>query len=400
MRILHVNKYFHEEDGVGRYLFWLMRAQEAAGHVVAPFAMHDPRNRRTPWEGFFAQETDTSGVGRGFGAFHQLRAAWWNREAYARMKEMLRAFQPDIVHVHNAYTHLSPSVVAACKEEGVPVVMTVHDFGLVSANYGLWDGRAPLVAPASFARVTRSRFIKRSMLATAVLEGIVRLQRWLGYWDGITTYITLSSFVKNTIVAYGVPAENVVVASPASAPLAQNYVPKKAARAHDVLFVGRLERYKGIDTVLALARADASLSIGIIGGGPEEARMRYEATHLPNVSLYGRQPGSFVWDMMASAGAVVAPSRWPEPFGLVALEALSVGTPVIVSDRGGLPEIVNDACGAVVSADDVAAFTAAVKRLRRVKGARAAALARARELGDPTAALAAVMKVYQDAVTE
>ena len=359
VRILHINKYHHERDGVGRYMFGLIREAEKEGHTTAVFAMHDARNIASPWEKHFVSNLDTARAAFGFGALRQFGRALWSREAARKMRAMLTAFHPDVVHVHNIYTHLSPSVLAECKKFGVPVVMTVHDYALVSANYALWNGDRPLVAGRnSFLSVARSRFIKGSFVATAALELVTRLHRVFGLYDRyIDRYVTLSAFVKNTLVAVGYDATKITVVPPG----VERRGDPRGRPGNDVVFVGRLEEYKGAHIFIDAMRLLKGASARIVGDGAEREVLEEQARGMRNVRFDGFLVGNALEAAYASARVVVVPSLWYEPFGLVALEAMARGVPVIVSDRGGLPEVVGES-GTTVAAGDEKALAAAILR--------------------------------------
>jgi glycosyltransferase involved in cell wall biosynthesis len=338
MRILHIHKYYHDHDGAGRYMFEVMRLQEASGHVVAPFAMHEERNAPSVWDKYFVSELETKKLRFGGHIFQSLARAWWSREAKQKCAAMLRAFQPDVVHVHNVYTHLSPSVLAACKQHGVPVVMTVHDYALISANYGLWNGQRPLqLSELSLLGVARTRFIKQSFIATLVLELIFRAQKFLSYYDrAIDVYLTSSKFMQNLLTQVGYNKDKIRVLPMFAANYA--FKPKPVSKREGILFAGRLETYKGIDFVLQAARALPERQFYIAGTGPQLEQVKLAARQLPNLEYLGLLPSRELWQKMSEVQLVVAPSRWLEPLGLVALEAMACGTPVIIAGQGGLPE--------------------------------------------------------------
>jgi Glycosyltransferase Family 4 len=180
MRILHINKYNHERDGVGRYMHDIMRLADAEGHATAVLAMHYPTNNPSPWEDFFVSNLETSHPARGIGALRQLARTVWSYEAYKKTRAIIAAFQPDVIHAHNLYTHLSPAVLTAARHARIPVVLTAHDYGYISANYGLFDGRKPLAASASWSTIIKTKSIKHSALATAAVDAVVRVQKHLG----------------------------------------------------------------------------------------------------------------------------------------------------------------------------------------------------------------------------
>lgn len=403
MRIVHIHKYFHSRDGASRYERGLMRLQEEAGHAVAPFAMHDERNEPTPWSQYFVSNLDTKHVGFGMGAVKQLGRAVWSVEAKKNFGRLLDVFKPDVVHAHNLYTHLSPSPLAAAKERGIPVVMTVHDYALVSANYVLWNKTKPMAVShlGSFDTI-KTKFIKNSTIATAMLEMVLRMHRFTKAYDmTVNRFVTCSSFVRDMMILGGFSPKKISVISPFAEPLID---PRKSIH-HDVkenfvLFAGRLEAYKGPQVLIeAVKHLPPETAIKIAGVGPEEEKLKAMVPKGAKIEFLGFVPGNELWRTMRRARMVVVPSVWYEPFGLVALEAMCQGTPVVVAKSGGLPEIVGEsAAGFVVAPNDPKGLAKAILKLLEdddlVGVMGEAAGRRAREIGDPQEHLAKIMEVY------
>ncbi len=355
MRILHVHKYFHDRDGAGRYLFDVMTETEKRGHTTAILAMHDSRNQASVWSEYFVSNLDTSEVGKGRQLLRQIGRAWYSREAAQKTEAIIDAFRPDVMHVHNLYTHLSPSVLSVAKRRNIPVIFTVHDYALVSANYILFDGASPLSPHTSFFTIARTRFIKGSWLATAISEILLRLQRFFGMWQrGISTYICASHAVAETLRAVGFSGQHIeVLPYPVGPFIAHRSCPYiEGNRPRQVLFASRFETYKGVDLALSLAEQLPDVSFLFVGHGSQEGVLRQKAQTLPNVKLIRSLASTDLWDLMQEVAAIVVPSRWPEPYGLIALEALACGTPALVSNRGGLPEIVEDGVSGFVCDPD------------------------------------------------
>jgi glycosyltransferase involved in cell wall biosynthesis len=410
MRILHVHKYYHDHDGAGRYMLELMHGQDLAGHVTAPLAMHDPRNLPSAWEKYFVSALDTSKVRWGFGILKHLGRAWWSREAYLKTEAMLQAFRPDVVHVHNLYTHLSPSVLAACQRRNIPVVMSVHDYALVSANYALWDPqRLRSIEPQSgLWKVAKTKFIKGSFLATLVLDAMYRFQRRLGMFDRkIDVYLASSEFVKSALTAVGYVGAKIRVL-PLFASVGTGFAegektsPRPSIR-EGVLFAGRLEAYKGIDLYLKMVENFPDTSFYIAGTGPLEPEVQRVAAHYSNLHYLGFLGGQELWQKMATVELVIVPSRWAEPYGLVAVEAMACGTPVLVSDAGGLPEkIKNGVNGLVFKAGDVEdlkkVLKAALKDRKKLETMGEGARRYAKANASPAKHVAKVLEVYTDLV--
>ncbi len=416
MKIIHVHKYFHSRDGASRYERGLMRLQEEAGHVVAPFAMHDERNEPTPWSEYFVSNLETKHVAFGLNAIRQFFRAAWSREAEKKFTQLLDVFRPDIIHVHNIYTHISPSILAVAKRRNIPVVMTVHDYALLSANYSLWDAsnmRSMDLRDIGVLATARTRFIKGSFLATLLLELVLKAHHAKRLYDGaIAEYTTYSQFVKDVMVGAGFDAKRISVLGAYAEPLMGSYEnppPAKGARRAEpgeesekegVLFAGRLESYKGVQTLLeSLRYLPSTVRIKIIGTGPDEERLKTFIGKDHRVEFLGFVPGNELWSLMKQSAAVVVPSLWNEVYGLVALEAMCQGTPIIVAKSGGLPEVVGDSdAGIVVPPGDAHALARAIERVldssERQEAMRQAALNRARAIGDPQEHLAKIMEIY------
>ena len=413
MRILHVHKYYHDHDGAGRYIFDVMRLQEEAGHAVAIFAMHDARNSPSPWDKYFVSSLDTSRIGYGLDTLRQPIRALWSLEAKRKMQAIVNAFRPDVVHLHNIYTHMSPSVLAVCRSHDIPVVMTVHDYALVSANYGLWDGQQPLTPEQlSITTVAKTKFIKGSALATFALDVIYRLHRTLKLYDrAIEMYLPSSEFVKQTLVAVGYPESKMTVlplfagnfltgdmTAPPSLP------PTREERKREgVLFAGRLEDYKGIDLVLQAATAFPKTNFYIAGTGPREAEVREAQLRNDNLHYLGFLSSHELWAKMSEVQLVVVPSRWAEPYGLVAIEAMACGTAVLVSDAGGLPEKVKDGVnGLIFKSGDIQDLTSklksALKHPQDLERMGQGAFRYAKAHADPRKHISRLFEVYESVV--
>lgn len=342
MRILHINKYNHERDGVGRYMHDIMRLADTHGHTTAILAMRHSKNNPSPWEHFFVSNLETARIGRGFNALRQLARTLWSYEAYKKTRAIISAFKPDVIHAHNLYTHLSPSVLSAAKDMGIPVVLTAHDYGYISANYGLFDGVAPISARASWYEVVKTRCIKKSALVTGIVDAVVRIQKKIGMWtNGVTHILTASEAVRRALIEGGY-RESLIRSVPLPSGTSGVYEGKTPMlhRVQRIIFASRFEAYKGIDVVTELVRRMPDVQFVCIGHGAEEERMRILAAKVKNLNIISVLPPRELWEMIRVSAGVIVPSCWPEPFGLVALEALALGTPAIVSSLGGLSEIV------------------------------------------------------------
>jgi glycosyltransferase involved in cell wall biosynthesis len=409
MRILHINKYNHERDGVGRYMHDVMRLADAHGHATAVLAMHYPKNNPSPWEHFFVSNLETARAGKGIDALRQLARTFWSYEAYKKTCAIISAFKPDVIHAHNLYTHLSPSVLSAAKDMGIPVILTAHDYGYISANYGLFDGVAPISARASWREITKTKYIKNSALATGVVDAIIRIQKKFGMWtNGVTHILTASEAVKHALIEGGY-RESLIQSVPLPSGTYDVYENETPIlnRAQRIIFASRFETYKGIDVVMELVARMPDVEFVCIGHGKEEEKLRILAARAKNLNVISVLPPRELWEMIRGSAGVIMPSRWPEPFGLVALEALALGTPAMVSSLGGLSEIVeHGVSGFMEHPDDLGAWEKDIRALLAPKGGKATAaqqemykeaLARGKRVGDPGQHWERLFSVYSEA---
>jgi len=187
-------------------------------------------------------------------------------------------------------------------------------------------------------------------------------RRLLGILRKMHRLVVVSQFMKGRLVANGIPPEKIAVVHPDVAARDLSPLPPGTG-AIDVLYAGQLLRGKGVQILLrALALLDASRTLDIVGHGPYEGRLRALAEKLGvagRVRWRGRQKNAFSW--MAAAACVVVPSTWPEPYGLVAAEAASLGRPVVATTVGGLPEAAGEKAF-LVPPGDPAALARAIER--------------------------------------
>jgi glycosyltransferase involved in cell wall biosynthesis len=383
MRILQIHKFFYPHAGSETVLFHTRDLLTSNGHEVIDFAMEHPKNVDSPYGDFFAprrEYADTSrpAILRGMDAVSSV----YSVVARTRLRRLLERTRPDIAHMHIIYHQLTMSIVDELARAEVPMVMTLHDYKIGCPAYVLYRDGHPCHDCTSGAvyNVVRHKCIKGSRSAS-VLAGVeAALCRLTSKYEKIDAYVCPSAFVGNVASEAGIPADRIHVIPNF---LAQSEVRQPVASlagSPRFFFAGRLEEVKGIDDLLeAFKTGDSSMGTLVIAGagGGLEAKVRQAATELHNVEYLGRLSREEVLQQLRQSRAAVLPSRWDENNPMSILEARTLGVPVIVSDRGGLPEMVTDGVdGKVVGAGDVVGLRAAIEDLAADRGA-AEALGRA-----------------------
>lgn len=327
----------------------------------------------------------------------------WNPAASRAVLRLVQQARPDVAHVHNTWFALSPTVVRALYRAKVPVVVTLHNYRLVCANAQLYrDGRPCETCVGSHPwHGVRHRCYRGSRLTSLLAASTIGIHQQLGTWrQDVDLFLAPSAFAKRLFVEAGVPAERIRVKANFVADPGRRRLP--AAASSSVLFVGRLAAEKGIDVLLAAWRrfGGAGLELLVIGDGP--LRTELERRHVPGVRFEGHLTRAAVRDRMLAARALVFPSRWYEVQPLVILEALAAGLPVLASNLGGTPELLERlGAGWLIAPGDPAGWATALARLADstdVELAGEQARRRYEEAFTPSIAVASLEAAYHQAV--
>lgn len=277
----------------------------------------------------------------------------WNPGAARSLSQTIDGFGPDVVHVHNVYPLLSPSVLAACRNK-VPVVVTFHNYRPVCPTGDLFRsgtqctdcvGRGPVVSALT---AVRHGCYRGSSVFTAPIAMASLTQRRL--WCTVpSAYIFLSAAQLKLFSTLRLAAERCFVKG--------NFVhpwPAGPPTEPVVAYVGRLDEAKGIRFLMDAwdrfrsASEGAELRLVVAGSGRLEPAVRAWAERHDSVEVLGLVSRQRCATLMASARAVVVPSEWQEPFGLVVAEAMTAGTPPIAPNHGAFPELIRDGIDGVL----------------------------------------------------
>jgi glycosyltransferase involved in cell wall biosynthesis len=261
-----------------------------------------------------------------------------------QVSSAIAQLEPDLVHVHNFFPLLSPSVYDACMEAEVPVVQTLHNYRLICPK--AMPFRNGQICEDCFDRVVPWSGVlhgcyRGSHIESASVAAMIGVHRWQGTWHHrVDAYIALSDFQKQVFVRVGLPEERFFVKP--------NFVfarelPQHLEREDFALFVGRLSEEKGVEVLLdAYLRHHLTLPLKIIGDGPLKPYLQEKAAGLPHVTFLGKQNAQFIAQTMQQARFLVFPSIWYEGFPLTIAEAYACKLPTIASNLGTMSEIVID----------------------------------------------------------
>lgn len=286
-----------------------------------------------------------------------------NRQVARQVRDLVEQTRPDVAHVHNTWFSASSSVHAALAECGVPIAMTVHNYRLACISSDLFrDGAVctACVGTGPWAGV-RHRCYRDSLPLSIVAASEIAVTRRRGtVADNVDVFVAPTAFLGDRLVEMGLPADRIVVKQHFVADPGERSRPATASR--DVVFVGRLAAGKGLELLLdAWTLADIDLRLVIVGDGPLRAEL--EARAPASVEFVGWAEHDDVLDRLRAARAMVFPSEWFEPFGMVLIEALGCGLPIVATDVAGVRGIADPTEGLIVPPGRPDDLAAALRRL-------------------------------------
>ncbi|MDN4076687.1 glycosyltransferase family 4 protein [Paenibacillus polymyxa] len=271
--------------------------------------------------------------------------AAWSFPEFKRIKELLLRVKPDVVHVHNFFPVISPSVYHACERLGVPVVQTLHNYRLIcpAATFMRGNEVCEKCLHGTLLHSIRHGCYRGSQLQTIPVAAMIKFNELIGTWQHkVSRYIALTEFARDKFAESGIPLDRIAVKP--------NFIHHQTVKAkYDpndryLLFVGRISAEKGVRNLLqAWSQLEdrGGLRLVIIGDGPQKAELA-AAYSQEDIRFLGKQDGDTVLDCMSRAMYVMVPSIWYEGFPMTIVESYSVGTPVLCSRIGALEEIVED----------------------------------------------------------
>lgn len=260
----------------------------------------------------------------------------WSARTIDDLGLRIRAFKPDVIHVHNTFPLVSPSLFWVAARQRLPVVQTLHNFRLLCPQAMFLRNNQvceDCLGTAPWRGVVR-RCYRDSATQSAVLASMLTLHRALGtYRHKVTRYIALNRFCHDKFVEGGLPPERISIKPNFVAAPEPGIGPRSGA-----LFVGRLSPEKGIEVLLDALDRLPDVMIDVLGEGPELERVRQH----PRARYVGARERAEVFAKMQCASYLVMPSIWYETFALVLLEAFACGLPVIATRLGAMQELIDD----------------------------------------------------------
>ncbi|MCM1984896.1 glycosyltransferase [Lyngbya confervoides] len=322
MKVLAVHNYYQQLGGEDTIFATEADLLESNGHQVYCYTVHNDRVN-------------------GMGAIALTKNTLWNSDVYRELRSLIQKERPHVAHFHNTFPVISPAAYYAAKDEGVPVVQTLHNYRLLCPN-GLFFRGGQVCEDCigksfPFPGIIHGCY-RNSHVASAGVASMVKFHDLRGTWtNAVDVFIAYSQFALHKFIEGGLPKEkfqfktNFLHPAPTPGNGSGGYA----------LFVGRLSPEKGLDTVLeAWETLGTKIPLKIAGDGPLAPMVKTAAEKGKGVEWLGRRSLSDIYDLMGEAMFLVFSSEWYETFGRVAIESFAKGTPVIGANIGAIAELV------------------------------------------------------------
>lgn len=362
-KILLVSKFYYTRGGAEVVAINMANDLVKRGYEIGVFTMDYPQNL-SPKNFYTASQVDFAGGLKDKIKFAMRTMGYYGIET--SFKKALQDFKPDIVHLHNVHSYLSPVVVKIAKQFGCKVVWTLHDYKLACPAYSCLNrGKICEKCFTSKINVIKERCFKENLPASVLAYfeakkwNVAKLQRYVDY------FICPSSFIKRQMLKAGLKEEKLKVVC--------NFVdPVKLEQLKNVeisderddfyVYVGRLSEEKGVATLLKAAKK-LPYKLKLVGGGHLYDGFIAEYGDCENIEFLGHQPAEKVAEILLSAKCLVLPSECYENNPLSVIEALCAGIPIVGANIGGIPELIDAEWGETFESGNIEDMQQAITRV-------------------------------------
>ena len=358
MKILQINKYYFRKGGAETVFFNTMRLLEKHGHTVIPFSLKNEKNEPSPYEDYFVDypELSESSVCQ---KIKNLTSFVYNREAAHKLELLIQKERPDVAHIHLMFNSMSVSILPVLRKYGIPVIMSVHDYRLVCPAYTFTDGKGRICERCRSGRYYNC-LLHRCSKGNFFNSLMLGVDSYFRSWfyppvEYIDRFLFVSKFAMDKHIHIDSRYGN-------KCTYLYNFTPTvdcDVVKGDYLLFFGRLSEEKGVSTLLEAMKRLPHIKLKIAGTGPMLQQLKAAAP--ANAEFVGFKKGEELRDLVHKASFVVVPSEWYENNPLSVIESCMIGTPVIGSDMGGIPEIIKvGETGFVFPVSDVHALAATI----------------------------------------
>lgn len=341
MKVLLVNKFLFPKGGAETYIFKLGDMLVRHGHQVEYFGLENEKNIVGNSAGALVTDIDFS-QGTKSNLTAPLRIIY-SFEARRKLRKVLETFKPDVVHFNNIQFHLTPSMLIEARlfvkkeNKNIKIVYTAHDYQLVCPSHGLFDSDLNICEKCldgNYIHCIKSSCVKNSTAKSILAAADAYFWKLSKAYSYIDTIICPSQFMKSKLDRQKRFADKTKVL--------HNFIEKehltKLEKEKYVLEFGHLSKDKGTYTLLEVAERMPEVRFVFAGYGEAEENIK----KVPNAEFVGFKTGHELKTLIAKADISVYPSEWYENCPFSVIESITLNTPVIGSNMGGIPELIEE----------------------------------------------------------
>ncbi len=350
MRILQINNCHYRRGGADIVYLNTGKLLEEHGHMVCYFSQENIKNEETKFSNYFIKEADF--FGKSFiQKIYSIPRFFYSFEAKNSISKLLNDFKPEVAHIHLYKGILTPSILKKLKEHKIPVIITLHDYGLLCPHNLMLDGKMNICKRCINASALNCVFHKcnRNSLILSTVSSIEFIFHktffpFLKYFDKIIAVSKFGTEIHQESNEFKDKID-----------FLYNFYPEldktkiNSKKGSYFLYLGRLSAEKGINTLItAWVSKERESKLKVVGTGELFVELNDLTTKNDSIELLGFKTGIELINLIKNASFIIVPSEWYENNPLTIIEAFSNGKPVIGSNVGGIPElIINNKTGFV-----------------------------------------------------
>lgn len=340
MKVLQINKYYYKKGGAETVFFNTIQLLAKKMHTVIPFSLKHEKNESSLYAPYFVDYPELSESNFFVKAKH-FANFFYNKKAAQQLEKLIVEQKPDIAHIHLMFNSLSVSILPILHKYKIPTIMSVHDYRLVCPAYTFKDGKGNICEccqDGHFYHCVTHKCSKGNLTNSLMLCADSYFRKYI---YAPINYIDHFLFVSHFSMVKHIQLDNRFKAKSSYlynfTPVIDHYEPLQGKY---LLYFGRMSDEKGVDTLIEAARLNPDIPIKLAGTGP--LLEQFKAKSPVNMEFLGFQQGDALKELIQKAAFVIVPSVCYENNPMSIIESFMLGTPVIGSNLGGIPELLSD----------------------------------------------------------
>lgn len=339
MKILMVNKFLYPNGGSETYIFKIGDYLKSIGHEVEYFGMEHEGRCVGNSANQYTKDMDFHG-GSLFSKLTYPMKTIYSKEAYNKISIVLDKFKPDIVHLNNINFQLTPSIIYAVKKRNIPIVQTVHDCQIACPNHRMYIDHKETICSkcldGNYTNCIKEKCVHESTLKSIIAAAESKYYHSKNTYNMVDKYICPSKYMATVLEKGKVEPKRIEVLHNFSEKPSINLEKDKTKKY--AIYFGRLSVEKGIKTLISVCKELTDINFVFVGSGPLEE----ECKRVDNIDCVGFKSGNELNKLVKNALFSIVASEWYENCPMSIIESKALGTPVIGSNLGGIPELIDE----------------------------------------------------------